>query len=478
MRRRQFLGNSTCGIAGITSGILYSQIFSCSAEEKNQQTYSKPNFLIIVADDAGWADVGYHGSEIKTPHIDRLARQGVELDQFYVYPVCSPTRAALMTGRPPSRYGVLGPLQTWSEPAFPEGTVTLAELLRRHGYDTAISGKWHLGMRPEESPNNFGFSHAYGYTGPWLDSYTHLTTNFRGDMSGVRNWHRNGELIDEEGHVSDLITDEAVRFIRDIRDKTKPFFLYVPYSAPHVPLQEEDRWIKPYRETIDNESRRFFAAAMTHMDDAIGQLISTLTEKQLEKDTLVIFFSDNGGQRGGDYGRNGSGWMIPPAKFNMDYRQPDVLGLGNNKPLRNWKGQLYEGGIRVPALMNWPGLLESRKVTEVMIVHDILPTLAHLSGAHVPEDMHAEGINIWPAVTGGVLSKQRILYWRGGGQLAIRKGAWKLIHKGRTPDTGSNELFNISKDPNETMDIANENQTKVVELHKELARQFSMDKKL
>ena len=284
MKRRNFLEKSAFGFTGITSAALSTYFFSCGTDEtarSKKEKDSRPNFLVIVSDDTGFADVGYHGSEIKTSNIDHLARVGVELDHFYVYPVCSPTRAAFLTGRPPSRFGILGPLQIWTPPPFEPGTITLAEMLRRAGYETCISGKWHLGMRPEEGPNHFGFDHSYGYTGPWLDSYSHLTTNFHGDKSSVRQWHRNGELIDETGHVTDLITDEAIRFIREIRDTSRPFFLYVPYSAPHTPIQEENKWTDMYSDSIENVSRRYYAAAMTHMDDCIGQIISVLEEEQL-----------------------------------------------------------------------------------------------------------------------------------------------------------------------------------------------------
>ena len=478
MKRRNFLEKSACSLAGITSAALSPHLFSCSTDEtaqSNKEKDSRSNVLVIVSDDTGFADVGYHGSEIKTPNIDRLARKGAELDHFYVYPVCSPTRAALLTGRPPSRFGILGPLQTWTPPPFQPGTVTLAEMLRRAGYETCISGKWHLGMRPEEGPNHFGFDHSYGYTGPWLDSYSHLTTNFHGDKSGVRQWHRNGELIDETGHITDLITDEAIRFIREIRDKSMPFFLYVPYSAPHTPIQEENKWTDIYGDSIENISRRYYAAAMTHMDDCIGQIISVLEEEQLNEDTLVIYFSDNGGARGGDYSRDGDGWLIPPAEFYMSYGPTDVLG--NNLPLRGWKGTLYEGGIRVPAFMNWPGHLKPQKVSAPMIVCDLVPTLAHLAGIEVPAEMNTEGMNIWPAVNGSSVPDNRLFYWRTGGRLAIRRGDWKLVHSGKTPDIGKDELFNISDDPYEQHDLAKENPTILDELRKELIQQFSIDKK-
>lgn len=457
MKRRHFLEKSSWSFMGILSGALYS-LFSCGTEKAEQKGFRKPNILLIVSDDTGWADVGYHDSKIKTPNIDRLAHEGVELDQFYVYPVCSPTRAALLTGRPPSRYGILGPIMMKSTLALPNETVTLAEYLRRQGYDTAITGKWHLGLRPEVGPNKYGFNYSYGYLHGQIDQYTHIYKN--GDPS----WHRNGTFIEEEGHATDLITNEAIHFIKENRDETKPFFLYVPYSVPHYPLQEEERWIAPYRDIIDNESRRLYAASMTHMDDGIGRLMSTLSEEQLEKDTLVIYVSDNGGQ---------DEW-IPTFEYDGKFEPNDRLG--NNLPLRGWKGQLYEGGIRVPGLMYWRETLAPHKVTEPVIVCDIFPTLAHLSGGTIPDDASVEGKNIWPIVTGGSIRDEHIYYWRTSGQLALRKGDWKLVHNGSTPDEGNDELYNISVDPLEKSDLAQENPDRVTDLRRELAKQFSMDK--
>ncbi len=457
MNRRDFLRNTNISVLGLASGIACFNLLSCSRNEK------KPNFLVIVCDDAGWGDVGYHGSLIKTPNIDRLNREGVELNQFYVYPTCSPTRASLLTGRPPCRTGFHRALNYDDTRGIPDGTVTLAEMLRRHGYDTAISGKWHLGGQPEVGPNHHGFNHSYGFLGAWVDQYTHRTRN------NIRTWHRNCEFVDEEGHATDLITREALRFITDIRDTSKPFFLLVTYNVPHLPLQEKEWRVSPYRDVFEAESRSFYAASMTHMDEAIGKLIEKLEEENLDKDTLVIFFSDNGGESGGN-----KGYLQPVPTFrtttSLDY-------YGDNRPLRGWKYQLYEGGIRVPALMRWPGILEPRKVDDPMIVYDIMPTLAHLSGAAVTDDMHVEGRNIWPAVIGDSVPGDRIFYWGMHNQLAVRVGDWKLIHNNGSPDEGSEELFNITEDPYEEHDLAEENPEKCAELHRELVRQFNMDEK-
>ena len=268
--RREFLEDSAFGLACAAVGTVCPQIFSCSPKGKKTDAGSKPNIIIIISDDTGWNDVGYNGSEIKTPVIDKMAKEGVQFDNFYVHPVCSPTRASLLTGKPPSRHGILGPIAGKSTKTLLDGTVTLAELLRRNGYETSISGKWHLGLRPEVGPGKYGFTHSYGYLHGQIDPYVH-------DYKfGDRTWHRNEEFIDEEGHATDLITDEAVRFIKDSRDKAKPFFLYVAYGVPHYPLDEEEKWTGLYDGIIDNKSRKLFAASMTHMDDGISRILSSL----------------------------------------------------------------------------------------------------------------------------------------------------------------------------------------------------------
>ena len=254
------------------------------ADDRTQGT--PPNVLLIVSDNQGWKDIGYNGSEIRTPVLDRLAENGVRLDQFYVYPMCSPTRAALMSGRAPSRYGILGAIGQRSRQALPTETVTLADSLKACGYRTAITGKWHVGLRPETGPLQYGFDQSYGFFHGQIDKLTHRYKN------GDRSWHRNDRFVDEAGHSLNLITDEAVRFLE--ADHDEPFFLYVPYGAPHPPLQESEEWVRPYETTIDSPSRRLYAAAVTHMDTAIGRLIETLERTGRRDDTLVVFFSDNG----------------------------------------------------------------------------------------------------------------------------------------------------------------------------------------
>ncbi|MBN2357538.1 sulfatase-like hydrolase/transferase [candidate division KSB1 bacterium] len=453
LHRRDFLGRTALGLAGV-GGLWYLR---CSGVETEPGS-KHPNILLIVADDAGWRDVGYHGSEIKTRNLDRLRETGAELDQFYVCPTCSPTRASLLTGRPAGRFGILGPIAGKSKQVLPFDTLTLPQLLKLNGYATAITGKWHLGLRLENGPRKYGFEYTYGYLHGQIDPYTHLY------KFGDRTWHRNDQLIEEEGHATDLITDEAIRFIADHRDKSRPFFLYVPYSVPHYPLNEDEKWIAPYRESIPDQSRRLFAASMSHLDDAVGRLLKTLQAENLQNNTMVIFMSDNGGQQN---------WLGTAEQY--EGRYAPQRRLGDNRPLRDWKGTLYEGGIRVPALWNWPGRLSAKRVRSVISVTDILPTIAAIAGISLPPDHEIEGKNVWESIAQGAIGPDRTLYWRTDKQLAVRYGDWKLVHTGANPNVGVDELFDLAKDPLEQTDIAPQHPEKLSALRKVLLAQYALD---
>jgi arylsulfatase A-like enzyme len=457
MNRREFLSQSMLGLTGAASGILISPFFDTRVRCEKFTEKNKPNIVIFISDDTGWNDVGYHNPEIKTPNIDRLAKEGVEFDHFYVHPVCSPTRAALLTGRQPSRFGIFSAIAGKSDLALPKDTFTIADMLRGQGYVTSICGKWHLGLKPEVGPRQYGFDYSYGYLHGQLDQFTHIYKN------GDRTWHRNDKFIDEVGHATDLITNEAIDFIKNKRNKTKPFFLYVAFSVPHYPLQEDDKWVNLYRNNVKNWSRQLFSASMTHMDDGIGRILSTIKEGKLDKDTLIIYLSDNGGQEN---------WK-PKDEYNVRHGPNDVLG--DNKPLKGWKGDLYEGGIRVPAVMYWNGKIKQQKIKEAISVCDILPTFAYLTGAKISDNLNLDGANFWSIVEGSSSKKERVLYWNTGSQIAVRKGDWKLIHNGKTLDKGIDELYNIIEDPFETKNLAKENESKLLELRKEMASQLSLD---
>jgi arylsulfatase A-like enzyme len=406
-----------------------------------------PNIMILIADDLGWRDVGYHGSEIRTPHLDRLARAGVRLDRHYVYPTCSPTRAGILTGRNPARFDIHGPIADRSKQALPTDAPTLAKVLKGRGYATALMGKWHLGLRPEVGPRRYGFERSYGYLHGQLDQYTHRYKN------GDRTWHRDDEFIDEKGHATDLIADEAIRFIQAKRDG--PFFLWVAFSVPHHPVQEEAKWTEPYAKTIADPSRRLYAASVTHMDDAIGRIVEAMKKAGQIANTVIHFTSDNGGQR--------------------DYRSKTEYGgnhgpyptLGDNRPLRGWKGELYEGGIRVPAFISWrdfrPAAVES--TTSYL---DIFPTLTDMAAVRIDPAWHLDGRNFRPFLSGREKAPPATtLWWNTGRQTGILQGDWKLILTRGKKERA--ELYNLVDDPAEKKDVAGEKTGQVEALRKVLA---------
>jgi len=433
--------------------LLITLVIGCATQEE-----PKPNILLIVADDLGWNDVGYHGSEIRTPAIDNLAKTGNAMEQFYVSPTCSPTRAALLSGRAPSRFGILGPIMGKSRQVLPVDIPTLASVLKDNGYATAVTGKWHLGLRPENGPRKYGFDYTYGYLHGQIDPYTHRY------KFGDRTWHRNDVFVDEHGHATDLITNEAIQYIKNSRDKNEPFFLYVPYNLPHFPLNEEDKWLQPYKESIENPSRLMYAGAVAHLDDATRQLIKTLDDEQLRENTLVIFISDNGAQEN---------WLDGAAQYEGRYAPNDRLG--DNTPLRGWKAGLYEGGIRVPAIFNWPAKFKAGQINELTSVKDIFPTVAYFAGSTIPANANLEGVNIAECLLQGKPVTDQTLYWRTPQQYALRKGDWKLVLNGATLGEGTSELFNIAGDPNETKDVAAENPELVKNLLQELKKQAKED---
>jgi arylsulfatase B len=430
-------------------------ILSAPSARAADPSSRSPNIVLIVADDLGWHDVGFHGSEIQTPNLDRLAGSGVQLDRHYVWPTCSPTRTALLTGRNPSRFGVLGPIADRSLQAVPTETGTLADVLNGRGYSTAIAGKWHLGLRQEVGPRKYGFKSTYGYLHGQIEPLTHLYKN------GDRTWHRDDVFIDEPGHVTDLLADEATRWIE--ASHPGPFFLYLTFSVPHVPLVEEDRWIEPYEGRIAEPSRRKFAASVTHMDAAIGRVVRAIEHAGLREKTLIVFTSDNGGQKDHasetDYGGKPGAYKV----------------LGDNRPLRGWKGELYEGAIRVPAFAYWPGTLEPRVVSAPISALDWLPTFASLVGATGDRNSKWEGVDVWPLLTGTAPAPARRLYWKTGKELALREGDWKLIVSNR--DRGKAQLFNLANDPNEATDLASLQPQRVAQLLEQLAREQTLDPK-
>ncbi len=396
----------------------------------------RPNMVVIVADDLGWANVGYHGSSIPTPRLDDLAAKGRRLEQHYVSPVCSPTRTALMTGRYASRFGVTTPQ---NDRALPFDTVTIARALNSVGYDTALAGKWHLGSDPNWGPQRFGFDDSYGSLAGGVGPYDHHYK--QGPYT--RTWHRNGHLLEESGHVTDLIAREATGWLETRGDR--PFFLYVPFTAPHIPIKEPPEWLERCRHIADPQER-LFAACVAHLDDAIGRILDALERNGQRDQTLVLFFSDNGAPRGA---RNddplypADGYAAGPCS-------------GQNAPLRGFKAQLYEGGIRVPAILSWPARLKPGKVSAPLHAVDWMPTFCRLAGYQPVSDLQWDGRDVWPVLTGEQKPEPRVLYWAGTGfrSRAVRQGDWKLIVESDKAGNLARQLFDLAQDPSEQKNLA------------------------
>jgi arylsulfatase A-like enzyme len=416
-----------------------------SLARAGRQDRKNPNIVFILADDLGWRDVGYHGGEIATPHIDRLAREGTRLNQFYVQPVCSPTRSSLMTGRYPMRYGLqVGVVRPWANYGLPLEERTLAQALKEAGYFTAICGKWHLGhLSREYLPTARGFDHQYGHYNGALDYFTHV-------RDGGLDWHRNDEPVREEGYTTDLLADEAVRLI-ERHDNSRPLFLYVPFNAVHSPFQAPPSYIDKHKH-IGKRRKRIYGAMVTCMDDAIGRIVAALDARRLRDDTLIVFCSDNGG----------------------------VGAVADNGRLRGRKAQLYEGGIRVTALAVWPGVLEAGAVVdEPLHIVDMYPTLLGLAGAKLDQPLPLDGKDAWPTIAHGKPSPHEdILLNVTPANGAIRAGRWKLVHNGNIganaagaePEENVCELFDLAEDPYEKNNLAEKHPEKLEALKRRLSR--------
>ena len=388
------------------------------------------NVVFMMADDLGWNDVGYHGSEIRTPRIDSIATRGKRLDRYYASPLCSPTRAAFLTGRMPLRYGVDRPIETTG--GLPLNERLLPEILSDAGYQTAIAGKWHLGLEHVKfHPYNRGFDSAYGHLGPAVDYWTHI-------WDGGLDWHRDGRSVEEEGYTTALIGAEAERIIRD-RDKSRPLFLYVAFNAPHGPLQAPGSAVATY-DAIPNPNRRTYAAMVSEMDRAVGGILDALDEEGLAEDTLIVWCSDNGG----------------------------ALPLGaDNSPLRGGKGGPFEGGIRVPAAVWRPGSVQGGEtVKQMMTVSDWLPTIATAAGVELDASSEIDGVDMWPALAKGEAVVRPAPYVVGVfNSVAVIEGNWKYVEgtarRGGGPGT---RLFRLDIDPVEQNDLAMANPEKLAEL--------------
>lgn len=424
----------------------------------------KTNFVIILADDLGFGDVGFQGGKAKTPHLDKLAAEGIRLTAHYVHPMCSPTRAALLTGRYASRFGVTG---AQNEQAFPFGTPTLASLLSEEGYDTALIGKWHLGSGLDTPPNKFGFGYSYGLLAGGATPDTHEYK--KGPHQ--RTWHRNGTLMDEEGHITDLITRDAVKWIGERADK--PFFLYVPYTAVHVPINEPEQWLK-MNEHITDPAQRLHAADVSHLDDGVGQILAALEKKDLRKNTVVLFLSDNGAHDDVDNKQD---------KYPGIDTRPHLTIRGSNAPFRGWKGSLYDGGIRTPAIAHWPGQWGKGTMEAPVSITHWVPTICAIAGIFPPARMPLDGENIALWLMDGAKeppSSPSPIYSAGTAYRArmVRLGPWKLIvTKGKEGKPDVEELYNLDADPAESRNVIKDQPDMVAQL-RDLLQKFSAQDKV
>ena len=407
------------------------------------QAARQPNIVFLLIDDLGYADCGFNGGQqIKTPNIDRLAKSGTIIDSHYVQPVCSPTRSTLLTGRYPTRTGVYTIVSPGAPWGLPLAERTLADALRSAGYRTALTGKWHLGeFEKTYQPNARGFDHQYGHFFGMLDYYTH-------DRLNKLDWFRNGEPLKEEGYTTHLITAEACKVIATT-ERAKPLFLYVPFNGVHSPFQVPDSYLKPYGALKGN--RQKLAGMLAAVDEAIGKIEAALKEAGRLENTLIVFSSDNGG---------------PPP--------------GDNTPLRDFKGTIFEGGTRAAAFAAWPDRIPAdKRVTQPMHMVDWYPTLIKLAGGTLEQKLPIDGLDVWPMLTKDAPSPHDAILsvsTQGPSRAAVRMGDWKLIVSGNAAADGDEDdngaakakkkgkagagkhepvaLYNLVEDPSETRNLA------------------------
>ena len=419
---------------------------------------SKPNIILILADDLGTGHVGWQNPKVKTPHLDRLALAGVRLNRHYVAPVCSPTRVALLTGRYWSRFGCNGALPSELDSpavAMPSGTPALSASLKAAGYRTALVGKWHLGAPLESGPEKFGFDHFYGLR---VGGMTPLSHQWLGEGKSAL-W-RKKDVIEEPGHITDLLAREAVDWIG--KGSKQPFFLYLAFTSPHVPLSEPERWMNLYKSPDIDLSHQLYWAAISHLDDAVGKVMTELDRLGQRNNTLILFLSDNG---------------APGQPNRMQVKQdlenyPKVPLPGENLPFRGGKGAVYEGGIRTPAFVYWPGKLTPRVCEVPVSITDWMPTLSALVHWKPKQELKWDGLDILPVLQGRAAPpKPRVLYTKGPNRASsISEGDWKLVVTDKAV-----ELYNLMEDIGEKYNLAAQNPERVRQLRLQLEAQVARD---
>jgi arylsulfatase A len=401
---------------------------------------ARPNVVLIITDDLGWADLGSYGAtDIRTPNLDRLAREGLRLTDFYANGVtCSPTRAGLISGRYQQRYGIEAPLPN-ADRAGDRGLLatgySLPQLLKNHGYATGLIGKWHLGYVEEKSPNAHGFNYFFGLKSGYHDYYTHEAGNGESDL-----WE-NDKPVESDGYTTDLVTERAARFIEE--HKSEPFFLDVAYTAPHWPYQVPGKpSVAPNNaahvlpQDLETSTRSDYVAMVEHLDSQIGQLLAAIEGAGIAENTIVIFTNDNGGE-----------W------------------LSSSAPLFGRKWTVFEGGIRVPAIVRWPKRIRAGSVSDqVGITMDLTASILAVTGAGIPAEAKLEGVDLFPVWEGRAPELERTLFWRSGSgagkQTAVRRGDWKMIVDGT-----HTYVFDLRTDLGERNDLARWRQDVAQALH-------------
>ena len=413
-----------------------------------------PHIVVILADDLGWKDVGYHGSEIATPSIDRLAREGVELNRFYAQPTCSPTRSGLMTGKSPLRLGITRPISKNEPRGLALSETILPQHLARLGYQPLMVGKWHLGHHtPDQFPQARGFEHFYGHVTGGIGYWDH-------NHGGGHDWQRNGETLREEGYATHLLADEAIRVLA-ARDRGRPTFLYLSFSAPHLPNEAPDAAIERYVD-VEDPNRRVHAAMVDELDRAIGRVLAALESEGMLDESIVLFSSDNGGlvrAAAPESFRTATDWILRAFDRPIPIEALEFLvsnvndGGSDNTPLPTGKGNIGEGGARVPAAIRWPGHLAPARFDGFMTISDVLPTLLEAVGATdaIPDDL--DGESRWAALQGGDEPDDppdyAITGYRG---MAIYRWPWKLLD----PESDEPRLHHLERDPTEEHDVASQ----------------------
>ena len=381
---------------------------------------NKPNFIMFLTDDQGYGDLSCMGAtDFKTPHLDRMAANGVRFTDWYSNsPVCSPSRAALLTGRYPGNAGVRSILAGHrTATGLPTEVPTLADALKELGYYTAMSGKWHLGLAEGSRPHDHGFDDWFGFMAGCIDYYSHIfywQMNRDGRAQFHDLWENGAELHRDGEYFTELITEYAVKYIRRSMQLGKPFFLYVPYNAPHYPMHAPEKYVNRFPDL--SWDRQIMAAMISAIDDSVGEILSELERQGLLENTFTYFQSDNGPSR---ETRN---WM--------DGNRDPYYG-GSAGKLKGHKGSLYEGGIRSPGIMSWPDKIPARQViSQHGIAMDVFPTFVTVAGGD-PSQFELDGKDVTGMITEGSDSPHSEIFWEMNKQTAVRRGNWKLVMNGQ-----------------------------------------------